>query len=276
MKLRVVPARQGARWILQGVLAVRTFPVAYATAFAGLAFLGLFLLVIPMLGPLLVGAAMPFATLVLMVATRLASEGTAPSPQAITVAMRMDRPRFVAILQLGIAYVAGVFLIIWIGNLVDDGAYITMLNDMQSGQLTADDLASRLAADGGLIGGFVLRSALLLILATTLWRASALVFWDAQGCAKSIFSSALACWVNRGAFLVYAASWVALSILLSFVLSLLELFLHPVLLVAVSVAAFLGFSSLFYASLYFIHADCFAPDEPPAFPTQPISKEDTS
>ena len=69
--------------------------------------------------------------------------------------------------------------------------------------------------------GLLLRFGLLGLLSVPFWHAPALVHWDAQGAAKSLFFSTIAVWRNKGAFIVYSLAWLGVFMLLRLVANLL-------------------------------------------------------
>ena len=101
------------------------------------------------------------------------------------------------------------------------------------------------------------------LIALPFWHAPALVHWQRQGVAQSLFISSLACWRNMGAMAVYGLGWPALLMLFSALANTLVALLgDPRLLALAAMPAVLIFSTAFYTSLYFTYADCFRPDEP--------------
>ena len=114
--------------------------------------------------------------------------------------------------------------------------------------------------------------ALALVLGTALslpfWHAPALVYWGGQGVAQALFSSTLAVWRAKGAFLVYGLAMAGLVAVFGMVTALLlGLFGAPELAGLVAMPAALMFSTVFYVSLIFTFNDSFgqtAIDELPA------------
>jgi hypothetical protein len=119
-----------------------------------------------------------------------------------------------------------------------------------------------LLADPQLLVGMLVRIGLISLLSVPFWHAPALVYWHKQSPAQALFSSTLACWRNRGAFTLYGLTWTALllafSVLVTTVFALLGV---PQLAPLAAMSAVLLLSTVFYASLYFTFADCFAPDD---------------
>jgi hypothetical protein len=125
-----------------------------------------------------------------------------------------------------------------------------------------DALGDKFAAPG-LLWGMVLRFGLAGLLAIPFWHAPALVYWDGQGWAQAMFSSTLACWRNRGAFIVYALTWFSLILGFGILMSVLfALIGSPQLFALAGVPISLLATTVFYASLYFTFADCFSDIEP--------------
>ena len=121
-----------------------------------------------------------------------------------------------------------------------------------------------LLADPRLAGGMLLRISMIAALSVPFWHAPMLVWWNGQGLAQSLFSSTLACWRNRGAFLVNMLVWVGISMAFGVVASVLIALLGAPQLIAVVVPpVVLMFSVVFYVSVYLMYADCFAQAEPP-------------
>ena len=143
--------------------------------------------------------------------------------------------------KLGLIYAASTSLILWLSDLVDGGALDALMEAQGSRTASPDDVAARLA-DPRLEAGVLMRFCLLGLLAVPFWHAPALVHWSGQSAVKSLFFSTVACWRNKGAFIVYSATWLG-------VLLLFALLANP---------ASMIFSTIFYASLYFTFAACFS------------------
>ena len=114
----------------------------------------------------------------------------------------------------------------------------------------------------GVLAGAVSRVLVTSLLSVPFWHAPALVVWGRQGPAQAMFSSTLAVWRARGAFVLYSLGWfVALGgggVLASLLMALLGLGGVAVLLL---MPMAILFTTAFYVSLYFCFADSFANDE---------------
>ena len=257
MRLQTVPARQGALWVRQGFKAFFKRPLAFAALFATFMFTVFVLALLPYVGALIMLALLPLVTLGFMIATRVAVDGGFPSARVFVDPLRDPAPRRNAMIQLGLVYAVATFVVMWLSDLVDRGAFEALMDTMPMAQTSPDAVAAKLAAPGlGL--GLLLRFGLAGLLSVPFWHAPALVHWDGHGCAKALFSSTLACWRNRGAFAVYSLLWLAVIIAFGMVGSLLfGLLGEPQLFAFAAVPMSLLLATVFYVSLYFTFADCF-------------------
>jgi hypothetical protein len=264
MRLQTVRAWQGASWLKQGFRAFRARPMSFAALFASFMFGVLILTLLPFIGPLLVFTLLPTVSLAFMIATRRVVEGGTPTPLVFTEPLQAPRPRLIALLWLGVIYTVATFAVMALGDLLDGGAFETLMDAIPSGQNASEVMAARVTAPG-VVSGMLMRFGLAGLLALPFWHAPALVFWQGQGCAQALFTSSLACWRNLGAFVVYGLAWIGLILAVAVLGSLLfALIGEPQLFAVAGVPLSLLFTTVFYASLYFTYADCFAPDEPVA------------
>jgi hypothetical protein len=105
----------------------------------------------------------------------------------------------------------------------------------------------------------LVRLVLLGLISVPFWHAPMLVAWQGQGLAQSLFSSALACWRNRGAFFMYLLAWAGVSAALGMVASLVIALIGGQALAALTLPPVaLLLSVAFYVSLYFMYAESFA------------------
>jgi hypothetical protein len=257
MRLQTVPARQGALWVRQGFSAFFRRPLAFAALFASFMFAVFVLALLPYVGALVMLALLPLVTLGFMIATRIAVDGGFPTARVFVDPLRDPAPRRNAMIQLGVVYAVATFVVMWLSDLVDHGAFEALMEAVPAAQSAPDAVAAQLAAPGlGL--GLLLRFGLAGLLSVPFWHAPALVYWDGHGCPKALFSSTLACWRNRGAFTVYSLVWFALIVGFGMVGSLLFALLgQPQLFAIAAVPLSLVLATVFYVSLYFTFADCF-------------------
>ena len=261
MKLRTVPARQGALWVRQGFQVFFKQPMAFAALFAAFMFAVFVFALLPFIGTMLVLALLPLVSLGFMIASRQALDGRFATPRVFIDPLRAARPQAVAMVQLGLAYAVATFLIMFLSDRVDGGAFEALMDALPGAQSSPQAIAAKIV-EPGLWFGLLLRVGLAGALSVPFWHAPALVFWDGHGCAKALFSSTIACWRNRGAFTVYSLAWFALVVALAAGGSLLFGLLGQAQLFALAaVPMSLLLTTVFYASLYFTFADCFSADD---------------
>lgn len=269
MKLRQVPAVRGAVWLRQGFATFARRPLAFAALFGTFLFAGLVAAMLPWIGPLLVLAALPLVSLGFMLATKRTLEGVFPSVTVFVEPVRSDRRTALTLLRLGLLYAAGTVAVMTLSDLADGGTFEALQEAMadagdESDAGAGERRVAELLADPRLQGGMLLRFVLAALLALPFWHAPALAHWAGQGAGQAIFSSTVACWRNRGAFVVYGLAWIGVILGFGIAANLLAVLLgSPRIVALAAVPTGLLFSTVFYVSLWFTFADCFAADDAP-------------
>jgi hypothetical protein len=258
MKLQLVAPRQGLVWVRKAFQVFARQPLGFAALFAACLFVFLLLGLIPFVGTIALLVLPPAGSLLFMIASRLASEGKAPMPAAIVQLATSGRSRLLALLKLGIAYAAATFFVFWLAGVIDGGALEAFLESLPDAKTTPESAAAHVG-DPRLQLGLLLRLVFAGALSVPFWHAPALVHWGGQGWAKSLFFSSVALWRNKGAFAVYGLAWMALWLLLLAIVSVGVGLFGPQRFTLVAMPLTLIFSTIFYASLWFTFADCFAP-----------------
>ncbi len=262
MKLHLVPARHGALWVRRGFAVFFKRPLAFAALFAGVMFFALIALLLPFVGEFVMLAVMPLVSLGFMLATRRVMLGKMPGPGVFVEPLKGTRDKRMALLQMGVIYAVATYLIFLLSDVADGGKFEALQNTIASGKGDASDIAA-LLSDAQLQFGLVLRFGLASLLSLPFWHAPALVHWGDQSISKAFFFSTLACWRNIRAFSVYALAWggviLAFGIIANVFAALMQ---SPQIIALATVPIGLLISTVFYTSLYFTFADCFAPDRP--------------
>lgn len=257
LTLRAAPPRAGLQWLREGFQAFIRRPLGLAGLFALLMFFALILVLVPVAGPVLLLGFLPLASLVFMLATQAVTAGRMPMPALAVAPLRSDAPRRAALLQLGFGYALASFVAMALSDAVDGGALEALQDAMARGATGAQEV-SELLADPRLVYGGALRLVLAVAVAIPFWHAPGLVHWGGQTALQSLFSSTLAVWRNRGAFIVYALAWLALLAGFGLVVNLVALVLGlPQLLSVLITPALMLFATVFYATLWFSFLDCF-------------------
>jgi hypothetical protein len=267
MKLQLVPARTGMKWVREGIRIFMRMPLA----FAGLLLMCLaataLLSRIPWVGEaLLVPILLPAATVGLMAATQQASNGRFPLPATLAIAFRQSPRQTRAMLMLGLIYAGALLLIALITAALDDGELARFIakhgNNFNPELIMADpELQQAVRAS---IRQIWVATALYTPVSVLLWHAPALVHWYGLPVGKSLFFSAIAVLRNARAYLVYGLGWTAVAsvawaglLIVAAMAGNLAIALGGLLPLVVLIA------SMFAASLWFTFRDSFAADGPP-------------
>lgn len=252
MKLNIVPPRIGLQWVKLGIQTFFKQPLALA----GLFFIYMAAVIVvsqvPYLGVIIGGMLVPAATLGLMAATAEATKGRFPMPSVLISAFRAGRQRMRAMLVLGVIYTAGSMLASSLGSLATGGPSAAT-HEIDSATLLALALHTPL---------FVM-----------FWHAPALVHWHGVSPGKSLFFSAVACFRNFGAHLLYALAWLAVFLAVGSVFGLIGGLIGGATMArAVMMPTALLMAAMFSTSIYFTFRDSFSatpepeqqvPGEPP-------------
>jgi hypothetical protein len=262
------PAR-GAQWVRDAFRLYGKRPMAFAGLFFVFLFAALMIGLVPAVGPLLQMAMLPLLSLGFMVASASALQGGPVHPGQFVEPLTGDPQRRGRVLALCLAYGLSAVGLLLLANVVSGGQLGEMQRLVGTGNASQGEIDA-LAADRGVFVGTVFALVGAAALSVPFWHAPALVFWGGQGVAQSLFSSTLAVWRAKGAFLIYAMAWFGLAALSGLVTALLLGLLGAPQLVGLTALVFgLIFSTAFYVSLVFSFHDCFGQAEahPPAADT---------
>ncbi len=262
--LKPVQARQGVQWVVQALKVFGRQPLGLAGLFGTFLFLALVLMLVPVIGGVVVLAAVPLLGLVMMMGTAAVVRGQRAVPGLYLAPFRTDAVRRSRLMVLCAAYGALSLLVLLVSDAIDGGKLNELQELMAAGRddaRTREDL-QRLLADPQLLGGLYARVGLTALISIPFWHAPALVWWGQQSAAQALFSSTLAIWRSKGAFVSFVAAWVSLlgvsGLGLGLVLQALGL---SGLMGALAMPLGLTLSVVFYASLYFMFVQTFGTGE---------------
>jgi hypothetical protein len=254
VKLNIVPARTGLLWVKLGMKTFFKQPLALTGLFFMYLAVGLVVSQLPFVGPLLGAMLVPAATLGLMAATAEAASGRFPMPTVLISAFRVGKQRARAMLVLGLIYMAGSLIASLLGSAIA-GPEAAPPADPQMPQLDARSIA------------ILLLHAPLVIL---FWHAPALVHWHGVSPAKSLFFSAVACFRNFGALLVFGAGWMTVFVAVGFIISTIGMMLGGLAVArSIMTPTALLLVAMFTTSVYFTFRDSFQADGEEAVPPAP-------
>lgn len=264
MKLQIVPARQGATWVKQGIRTFFRQPLALAGLFVLFMAAMSVLSLVPVLGPVLALALLPAATLGLMVASKEASKGKFPMPTVLVAAFRAGRQQLRAMLVLGMLYALALFMVMGLTALIDGGQFARFY-------LGGGVISQELALQADFQSAALLGAVLYMPVSLLFWHAPALVHWYGISPVKSLFFSMVACLRNIWAFTVFGLVWAVTFVLSALLVATVAVLVaSPDVLGMVLLPFGLTMASMFFSSLYFTFDDTFeAPQETPHDPAHP-------
>lgn len=245
MKLNIVPARTGITWVKLGIQTFFKQPLALAGLFFMYMAAATLASLIPFVGVVLALAIVPAATLGLMAATLEATKGRFPMPAILVSAFRAGQQRARAMMVLGFLYAAACLLIV---------SVVPLFFDVPVSRESA--LAPEMQ------GVMLVIMALYLPVSILFWHAPALVHWHGVTPVKSLFFSAVVCFRNAGAYVLFGLTWMVVLMLIGLAVSLLA---SPEAAAALVMPAALLMAAMFSSSLYFTFRDSFdatPPDSP--------------
>lgn len=263
LRLYTVRPIQGWHWIREAAALWRKRPLGFMSLFAFFLMAVLLLAVaVPVVGGVLGLVLLPMLSLGFIIASRAAMAGEPVHPlQFIEGFRHPDRARRRAQWQLCASFAALTTLLMLLAHWVDGGLFDAWQRAMAESQGGRSPELDRIMADPRLVQGLVVRFGGAALLSLPYWHAAALVHFAGQGAAQALFSSTLAVWQARGAFVVYMLGWLGVAVALGAGLMLMASLLRsPSLLGLLVLPLGLVLSTLFYVSLWFCFRDSFRDD----------------
>ena len=254
MKLNVVEARTGSKWVRQGIRVFWKQPIAMS----GLFFLFMAIMslsaLLPIVGSFIALTLLPAATLGLMAASREVDLGKFPMPTILAIAFRASKERKRDMAILGLLYALGFVGVMGISALMDGGGFAKLY--LVGGKLDAETIM-----DPNYQNAMWLSLLLYMPLSMVFWHAPALVHWHGVPALKSLFFSTVACLRNWRAFLVFGLMWTVVFMSTALILSLVSGLMGDGELVSMTLLpAMLMLAAMFFCSVYFSFRDCFVSD----------------
>jgi hypothetical protein len=111
----------------------------------------------------------------------------------------------------------------------------------------------------------ILFAVLYLVLAALFWYTPVLIGWHQTTMTQALFFSAIACWRNKWAFLVYGVSWAAIFFAIDLVLGLLiSIGVSVDLAATLQIPINIAIGSVLYATFYPTYVSVFGQGDTPA------------
>jgi hypothetical protein len=195
MQILSHPASTGAAWLRDGWRLLRRQPIGLPAMVVIYLFMLLVPAMFPVIGVAVAGVLSPFATVGLMTACRDAAGGRSPNPAAFAQAFQ-DATRRMLLFRLGVIHAALLLLVSAAATLLTGG----QPEPPDPAPVSLEDLPLR---------EMLIQLLLFSPVIVAMWFAPLLAGWHGLGPAKAMFGSAVACWRNRAAMLVYGALMIA-------------------------------------------------------------------
>lgn len=257
LQLKPVDAARGPRWIGDAFRLYLKRPVAFTSLFVVFLVGALVVSMVPLLGGLVQMMSLPLLSLGFMVAGQSALFGGPVGPQQFIEPLRTDPARRRSLLILCALYGISALAILLTADLVSDHAWERVQKLIAQGESAQPEIDA-LLAEPGVAVAVLMASTLGALLSIPFWHAPALVHWGGQGVGQALFSSTLAVWRSKGAFVAYLLAWTAVMLAFGVVTALVfSLLGMPQLAGMIGVPAGLVFSAVFYLSLLFTFNDSF-------------------
>jgi len=262
--LKPVDATRGPRWVGDAFRLFARKPLAFTALFAVFLFAAMVVSLLPLLGGLLQMMALPLLSLGFMVAGQSALLDGPVHPRQFIEPLRSDAARRRSLLTLCLIYGVVAMCILILADGVSGSAWGRLQRLLAKGEAAQPEIDA-LLAEPGVTTAVMLGLALGSMLSVPFWHAPALVHWGGQGVQQALFSSTVAVWRSKGAFLTYMLAWVGVLLLFGVLAAVVFAVLGvPQLAGVLGVPAGLVFSAVFYLSVLFTFNDSFGGGAPPA------------
>jgi hypothetical protein len=258
LTLKTVGPARGAHWVRDGLRLYLRRPLAFTMLFLLFMVVAMLSALVPLVGGVLQMMLVPLLSLGMMVASQSALLQGPVQPRQFVEPFRGPPAQTRSLLLLCAVYGVVVLLTLWLCNVIADDGFVRALELMRRQPPAPQEEIDALLAERPMVAGTLFGMVVLTLISVPFWHAPALVHWGGQSALQALFSSALAVWRSRGAFLVYGLSWFALVLVFGLVSAgVLAVFGAGQLASLVAVPAGLFFSTLFYVSLIFTFNDSF-------------------
>ncbi len=219
MKLNSVAPKEGYTWIRQGIWLFKQNPLGFLMLVFLYVFFAQLAVLVPVIGIFAVLLLTPTLSVGFMTACRQAIQKERIRPTVYIVALQSTPVIRKRILQLGLVYSALILTLSFVLSMLVD---FELLLPLMTGDKPITPEAVREIYLILFFGGL-----LYVPIAMLMWFSPLLVAWAEMSVPQALFSSALACWANRGAFFLYIAIWgailIAIPLTIGFIFDALDL-----------------------------------------------------
>lgn len=193
MQARLLPARRGYAWVVEGFGMFRAAPLAWLALVFGYWMAMTVISFIPLVGVVAASVLVPAFSVGFMAASRAAENRLPVELSNLGAGFRQHAGTQIA---LGAVYFAAIAALLAATTLADDG---TLARWMSTGERPRPE---KLASEE-FMRALMLAAALYVPVMMAFWFAPVLVAWHGLSAAKALFFSFFACLINWRAFLAY-------------------------------------------------------------------------
>jgi hypothetical protein len=218
MQLNQTKASDGYLWIRQGLWLFKKSPLAFLILVFLYIFIAQFAILIPVFGVFLVLVLTPALTVGFMTACQMVIRGERVLPTVYLIGFKQfgDLARK-NLLVLGTIYAFLVLILSLIASaFIDFQQLIPILTEQNPPNLREVK---------ELYTGLGVGVLLYIPVAMVMWFSPVLIAWEKMSVAQALFSSWIACWSNRGAFIFYLLIWAVFIVAVPF---FIEAFLNGI------------------------------------------------
>jgi hypothetical protein len=258
LSIRQAAPMEGVLWMRDAFRLFLKRALPFTAMFVAFLLVALLATLVPLVGSVAMLMSLPLLSLGFMLGSRAARNDLPVHPGLFIEPLRAAPKRRNVLLTLCAVYAVCTVLIMTLSDWIDGGSFERLQRLMAQGEEAKQELDAVLA-DPRLVWGLFTRFGLAACLSVPFWHAPALVHWQGQGVGQALFSSTLAVWRCKGAFLMYSLAWVVVIAAFGAAVGLLfALFDARQLAGLIAMPAGLMFSTVFYVSLLSTYEGCFS------------------
>ena len=278
IRLRSLPAAAGLFWIRRGFRTFWRRPLGFFGLWL-FAMLCLFTVTVATLAIsrspaalLSIAALLPLITVGFMAAAEDALDDVRLRPGVFLAALTRDAASRRAMLAIVLVYAGAILLLALGADAIDGGETRRWLQAaMTPGP---DGKPPALAPPGdATLSALRFMSLGVMLVSIPLWHAPALVHWGRQGAAQAMFSSVVAVWRTKGAFITFLLGWFVLFVALDTAAQLLAAVFGTEAISLGWLTCQTALSVTYFISMWFCFVDTFEIAAPAAFRTVMASGE---
>lgn len=251
MQAASLPPQAGWYWVRDGYYIFRRQPFALFSWALMIGVLVLLATLLAPVGPLFFIALMPAVTVITLTACREVQADRIVRPLTLWRTVLSQNGVARPLLGMGAIYVCSVLLAGFV-------VFLPFMGGIADALQMTDATEAMEALFVSMRTPLMLFGLVYLVIAALFWHAPALVAWHGMGVRKAFFFSGIACWRNKGAFVVYGLIWAGLLIAVEVAAALLRgIGLPPNLVAMLQMPVNFALAAMLYCSFYPTYTSVF-------------------